>query len=78
MKNSEIKIILKNEKQASKSFDEYNTVAKIHTLTNQGVDCVCEEMLSGHIKINGTEQFSTFDEMMSCMGSDVKIETEEV
>ena len=68
----------KSVKQMTKEFDDYNTVAKRHTLNVAGQKQIVDEMVCGCIKINGTEQFSSYDEMLSCLQSNVSIETEVV
>ena len=64
-----------NVKKANKEYDEYNTVTKIHTLTVAGQTQEAHEVKCGVIKINGTEQFSSYAEMVECLQGDVVIET---
>ena len=61
-----------------KEFDAYNTIAKKHTITIGDQTMTCDEMISGHIKVNGTEAFKNYDEMTSLLQEGASIETENV
>ena len=78
MKHSEVKRLNEKCRKASGDFDAYNTTAKEHTITMSGQTMTAQEMISGHIKINGSEEFKSFVEMLECLASDAKIETVEL
>ena len=78
MKTTDVRKMFAEEKNATKEFDDYNTAVKSHTITSGEHIAIAMEMRSGHIKINGTEQFSNYDEMVSCMIAGTKLETVEL
>ena len=78
MKQAEAKALIAKCNKASADFEAYNTVAKEHTITISGQSMVAQEMISGHIKINGSEEFKDFDTMLECLSDDVEIETVEI
>jgi hypothetical protein len=69
---------MQNEKRLQKEFDEYNTAIKIHTITKDGKSMTCTEVASGQIKINGTETFKNYEEMIGCLQDGAEIKTENV
>lgn len=78
MKKSQARELVYRTNQAIKDADDYDTVVKVHTISASGQQIVCEEVRSGHIKINGTEQFSDYQSMVECLSDGAKIETKNV